>query len=364
MLPKMPITKLSGNTLAFKTKISKELTESLRQVNYKNRLEELSPDVNFMGIEREDIFIQKRRKGKINLWVLLKISKKTIADERNRLREKLKKDVQWNSFTEAVENNNIEKTASLIKDGVRINGQDRDGNTVLHTASRNGNLRLIELLISHGANLNIKNDDGDIPAHLAVDNNYNRVVKKLILEGSNAEAYSRHGKTLLNWSAEKGYRDIVKFILNVKKVDPDHVDKYGNTPLHRASTRGQKNIVSFLLSKGANKDAMNRQGDKPIDNALKKKFMGIVKILDEKKRQKRRRIKRKASIAMTNMGRMGTLPSNMEASVKRSPRPVVPSAFPNDTVVLGGLDPDTVRYFLIKPCFHVSEMLSKTLRTH
>ena len=54
---------------------------------------------------------------------------------------------------------NISKLQELLNDNtININLQDKNGETVLHIASRKGNKDIVLLLLKYGANIDIKNN--------------------------------------------------------------------------------------------------------------------------------------------------------------------------------------------------------------
>jgi ankyrin repeat protein len=54
-------------------------------------------------------------------------------------------------------------------------------------------------------------------------------------------------------------------------------DKEGNTPLHLAASNDQLESVRTLISFGANPDAVNQLGKRPIDYARSPEIMSILK---------------------------------------------------------------------------------------
>jgi ankyrin repeat protein len=62
----------------------------------------------------------------------------------------------------------------LHADIVKLDLQDKDGNTALHHAYLNNQLQSVLLLLKYGANRTIKNNDGNIPAHCSTSEHIRR----------------------------------------------------------------------------------------------------------------------------------------------------------------------------------------------
>jgi ankyrin repeat protein len=139
-----------------------------------------------------------------------------------------------------------------------------NNSTLLMYAAGEGNGELFNLLLSKGANPQAVNT-GEVPAGA-------EGVRDL---GSNGRI-GAHEK-LIHAAVNGGNLDIIKAIIekNLQKVN--EVDAYGDTSLHyvplirldRVSDEARKQIVEYLISKGANKNALNNNNETAYDLSVK-----------------------------------------------------------------------------------------------
>jgi hypothetical protein len=85
-------------------------------------------------------------------------------------------------------------------------------------------------------------------------------------------------------SAEMAIRfnnvDELKRLIEVEGVDVNAViTPIQDTLLHEAAFAGQKEMVEFLISKGANLNVKNRQGETPLHKAAQHGYIEILKLL-------------------------------------------------------------------------------------
>jgi uncharacterized protein len=124
-----------------------------------------------------------------------------------------------------------------------------DLNTELGHASFFGHWKVVDFLITHGANVNhALPDTGETPLHNALckaGRPYFIYVLKLLVEnGAEVNARTIPGK-------ETG-----AFMRDVRTK--------GEMPLHRAAAYGDETMIQFLLVHGADKEALDANGDSPI----------------------------------------------------------------------------------------------------
>jgi RNA polymerase sigma-70 factor (ECF subfamily) len=67
----------------------------------------------------------------------------------------------------------------LLVDGLSVDAQDKDGQTLLHWAARQGHVDAVDLLLQHKAAANLKDKAGKTPLQLAADAGHRQVVELL-----------------------------------------------------------------------------------------------------------------------------------------------------------------------------------------
>ena len=114
-------------------------------------------------------------------------------------------------------------------------------------------LPIVQYLIEKGASIEVKDEFlQQTPLHWAYQNGHFEIVQYLIEKDSYNEAKDGYGKTPLHYHIEKG-------------ANIEATSSTGRTALHFASAFGKTNIVKFLVSKGANKNAQDINGQTPFD---------------------------------------------------------------------------------------------------
>jgi len=168
----------------------------------------------------------------------------------------------------------------LIKRGLNINEQDKDGNTPLHYACMY-NPRAIYYLLRNGADPNIVDERGDTPIKRYIHYFYNddekvsSFLREAMKYGFKICAVDDKGKTLLDKVSEtlisSSKLEIFKVVLNLSienGFDINHQDKSGNTFIHRyiLSERDVENFVKIMFERGFNFELENKEGISVIDS--------------------------------------------------------------------------------------------------
>jgi len=200
--------------------------------------------------------------------------------------------------------------AAFLARGFAASKPDSNNMTLLHYAALSGMRgeplgEIATLLLAHGADGDAASDIGPYkalpPLHFAAAN-ANGVAAVLLAHGCDpnggfgstlwrepeemAGLFIAHGadvnlrepsgETLLHSRIRWNLPSVVLWLLE-KGADPRLTDSHGNTPLHEAASRGiNAKVVLALLDRGAEKDALNGEGQKALDIALAK---GRTKLL-------------------------------------------------------------------------------------
>ncbi|KAF2996524.1 hypothetical protein E8E15_000312 [Penicillium rubens] len=111
---------------------------------------------------------------------------------------------------------------------------------------------VIALLVAHGADLNSRNRDGQRLLHQATKNGHRDVVQQLLAyEGISINATDRQSCTALHIAAEYGCTSVAKCLLAKCGINVNARDRYGRTAFHIAAEYGNKSITRLLFAYGA-----------------------------------------------------------------------------------------------------------------
>ncbi len=201
------------------------------------------------------------------------------------------------TMLKAVRDDDKAKVEALLAQGADINGKDKDGDTSLRTAAtyvrkeiaemliskgadvnvrtNNGNtplssvalsgspdaLAIAELLISKGADVNAKDKYGNSPLKDAAYSGNAKMAELLILHGANINAKGLIGETAMHEATRTDYyHQATAELLIAKGADINIQDDKGNTPLHHAVLWGSEKVAALLITHGANKSVVNKEG--------------------------------------------------------------------------------------------------------
>ena len=83
-------------------------------------------------------------------------------------------------------------------------------------------------------------------------------------------------------ACKTGNSSCVKYLIDVVGLKVDQPNEEGETLLHIASQIGNLPLVSYLISKGANKEAVDKNGNTPLHYACLNGHLHVVNYLIEK----------------------------------------------------------------------------------
>jgi ankyrin repeat protein len=138
----------------------------------------------------------------------------------------------------------------LIARGTDVNGENSQGETALHLASKRGHKRIVEFLLAHGADANAQNAYGDTPLHYAAETKHADLVELLLTHDANIQARNRQQWIFLPLAHEGQDTEVLKF-LNVAGEKESAERSLGETPLHRVAYSGNVQTANILLAHGA-----------------------------------------------------------------------------------------------------------------
>ena len=137
----------------------------------------------------------------------------------------------------------------LLTHGSAVDQPNKGKWSPLCEAARSGHLTVVELLIQHGADINVAASDGKTPLYFAAANGQLLVLKCLIAKGADVNKATDEGFTPLCRAAKEGYTVIVELLI-LYRADIHQATKSGQTPLHVAAEMRSFSAVRTLLLQG------------------------------------------------------------------------------------------------------------------
>ncbi|OMO96291.1 Tetratricopeptide TPR-1 [Corchorus olitorius] len=190
-----------------------------------------------------------------------------------------------------------------------VDTRDEDGETPLLHAARQGHTLTAKYLLEHGANPAIPSDLGATALHHAAGLGNIELLKYLLDKGAEVDSQSDAGTPLV-WAAGHGQHDAVKVLLehqaNPNAETEDNITPLlsavaagslacldllvqagakvnitagGATPLHIAADIGNPELINSLLKAGADPNAIDEDGQKPIQVAAGRGQRAAVEML-------------------------------------------------------------------------------------
>lgn len=159
-----------------------------------------------------------------------------------------------------------------------LNKQSAIGWTPLSIASHKGHTEFVNNLLTNHARVDVFDTDGRSALHLAAEKGFIEVCDLLLSHKAFINSKSRVGRTALHLAAMNGYTDLVKFLIKDHNAVIDILTLRKQTPLHLAAEAGQLEVCRLLLELGANIDATDDLGQKPIHAAAQNNFSEVTQL--------------------------------------------------------------------------------------
>jgi len=159
----------------------------------------------------------------------------------------------------------------LQADSSSVNFADYDRRTPLHVAVSEGHLELAKFLVEKGAAFNCSDRWGGSPLDDALRHKFSEVARFLRSLGGTPGTPEANSQLLIN-AAAKGDGSVIRSLLEggegaASQPDLNCCDYDRRTPLHVAAGEGHIEVISLLIDAGANVNAEDRWGGRPLDDA-------------------------------------------------------------------------------------------------
>ncbi len=172
---------------------------------------------------------------------------------------------------------------------------NKDGETILHIATRNGSNNLVNILLELDMNPNISNNYGETPLIIAAQCGNKKLIeqlrKKVNFKGK-ASMSDRDGNNIVALLAKHGHTSKLKLIIKeIKKLNDLFIESIlwsqnnkGETPLHLSIKQNKISTIKYILShtKKGNCDICDNNGRTPLHLASESNNEFICKLLIKK----------------------------------------------------------------------------------
>eukprot|EP01041_Mallomonas_annulata_P012723 gene12723-26802_t len=157
--------------------------------------------------------------------------------------------------------------SAIIPDHLLLKNQvNSDENIALFKAALAGSLRDVTAALEKGAKPNyfFRPEDLKNSLHVAAEKGFADIVEELISHGSLVDCRVTSSKaTALMLAAANGQARAVNILIGAG-ANVNASNAYGNRPLHEACRLGHEGIIRSLLNAGADINAANKKGSTPL----------------------------------------------------------------------------------------------------
>merc|ERR1719264_2120099 len=151
--------------------------------------------------------------------------------------------------------------------------------TALHLAAFGGHEAVVEALLSWRAIVDPRALEGVTPLRNAVQEGHLACVLELLKAGASVSMSDNEGMLPIHIAAKQNRVEIVRALLDYG-CSPDMLfSQYKKTPLMGAALGGADETVAFLLSKGADPDLMDNNGDTALVAAIQFQRLSTIDLL-------------------------------------------------------------------------------------
>jgi len=218
---------------------------------------------------------------------------------------------------DACTNTNEEALRELIKKGVDINIENKEGDTPLIIACKNNNESIAQILVQKGADVNKKDKQGRTPLYISCQNK-NEGIIKVILKSNRKNINIEITSDIFIMMVNNNFINMLKYIIkhimmndyfivellgyyknrkpisrenfsnlisnNINKIGINNLGSSGEvTPLICACNNGNEEIVKLFTENGVDINKSNEEGDTPLIIACRNNYENIMNILTEHK---------------------------------------------------------------------------------
>ena len=172
----------------------------------------------------------------------------------------------------------VARIKNALANGMRANFSDYDQRTALHVAASEGHLSLVEFLVDKGARINRIDRWGGTALDDAMRHHHSVVAE--YLRGAGGKRGTGVQLTAVIQAAASGDVTELRALLADDEAAAAACDYDKRTALHLAASEGHATAIACLLENGADVNALDRFGGRPLDDAIHKGNAECAKLLE------------------------------------------------------------------------------------
>ena len=180
----------------------------------------------------------------------------------------------------AIEEDDVVKVHTLIREGFDIRKVDSDGLTSLHQAFQIGTPDVARVLLQGGADIEASTTYGWRPIHSAATRNSEELLSLCLEHKANVMAQTASGQTALHKAAKAGNVKMARMLIE-RGADIEAPDERGYRPLHAAASAGNENMLRLLLNYDVDFWAVDNDGRSAHDCAAEGGNYDLVEFVRE-----------------------------------------------------------------------------------
>ncbi|XP_071396302.1 histone-lysine N-methyltransferase EHMT1a [Centroberyx affinis] len=165
----------------------------------------------------------------------------------------------------ACENSHLDTVKYLLRAGAAVGHKDIRGSTCLHLAAKRGHYDIVHHLLAKASKyINCQDNGGWTPITWAIEYKHKELVHVLLARGADVNIRDKEENVCLHWAALSGCDDVAQALLEAR-CDLGAANVHGDSPLHVAARENQLECVMLFLSRGADVNERNREGETALD---------------------------------------------------------------------------------------------------
>ncbi len=186
----------------------------------------------------------------------------------------------WSALSYAVNNGDIEIAKILLENNAKINGELL---LAINSPIEESRIDMMKLLIENKADINYTDENGLSPLNIAIENGDIEATKFLITNKANLNILTSDGISLIGHAISQNNMDLLQILIeNGADINYSGEDSQLATPLMTASRLGLDNVVRILLTRNANINAVDINGNTALHTAAGNSQLSVIKLLLEK----------------------------------------------------------------------------------